>query len=250
MRHPGAVAPEVVAGDGPSAAADVFGLGRVGQALLAATDPGGGTADRAALETWCAGLVDPDPRNRPTASVAAASVPVTTHVRTVEFRRRPHPPETADPNRRRTGRSARVRMASVSLLAVLVAGVLAASVVGRHHPRCARPGPPGWLQPGVPRPVDVLGTGCAQQVTWSGTVLTVRAPSGWHVRRYRLGRPGDVLALARWGCAGRPRPALYRPSEGEVLAYPALPAQARSVGAAPPRRHVGQVVNGARAPRP
>jgi hypothetical protein len=166
-------------------------------------------------------------------------------VRTVEFGPRPQPAESVEPPRHRAVRAARTVAAALVLASlVLAATVVARHVQPRHDPRCVRSERAGWLRPGVPRAVDLLATGCAQQVTWSGTVLTVRSRPGHDVIRYRFGRPGDAVALARWGCTGPPRLALYRPARGEVLAYPALSTNAVPAAATAPRRHLGQVANG------
>jgi hypothetical protein len=37
--------------------------------------------------------------------------------------------------------------------------------------------------------------------------------------RSAVGVAGDVVAVADWGCAGAPRPAVLRPSTGEVLVF-------------------------------
>jgi hypothetical protein len=244
---PGAAAPEVVAGEGPSAASDVYGLGRVGLALLAATRTEDDPETTAALEGWCAALGDPDPRTRPSAASAAATAPARPRVRTVEFGPRPQPTEAVEPPRRRTGRLVGTGAAALVLTTlVLTAATVVVANGGhlRHHLTCLHSERPGWLRPGVPRAVDVLDTGCAQQVTWSGTVLTVRSRAESDVLRYRFGLPGDVVALARWGCTGPPRLALYRPALGEVLAYPALSRHAEPGATTAPRRHLGQVANG------
>ena len=239
---PGAVAPEVDAGECPGTAADVYGLGRVGQALLAAADIDDSSPARVALEAWCSTLTDPDPRRRPSASLAAATVPTRTRVRTVEFGPRPCPPEALDSARHRAGWRSRVGLALLGVLAISIVGGLVAKTGSRQEQGCARTGRPVVLRPDVPRRLDVLGTGCAQQVTWSGTVLTVRTDR--YLRRYRLGRPGDVLAIGTWGCFGKPRPVLYRPGSGEILDYPRLPTRLGSAGATPPTRRIGLVADG------
>jgi hypothetical protein len=105
----------------------------------------------------------------------------------------------------------------------------------------ARPG--GHSCPPVGRAhADLLGTGCAQAVTWSGQVLTAAAASGAGVERFHLGRPGDRLLLGRWACAPLVTPALYRPATGEVLVYPSLPrAPGPGRGVAPHRTASGVV---------
>ena len=95
-----------------------------------------------------------------------------------------------------------------------------------------------------PGHADLLGTGCAQAVTWSGEVLTVAAAHGVQVERFHLGRPGDRLVLGRWACAPRATPALYRPATGEVLVYPSLPGAPGPGTGVEPRRTASGVVAG------
>ncbi|HEX2699564.1 MAG TPA: hypothetical protein VHM89_05090 [Acidimicrobiales bacterium] len=58
--------------------------------------------------------------------------------------------------------------------------------------------------------------------------------------RYALGRPGDLVVLGDWGCAGRRTPALLRPSTGQVFAFDTWPDEGRDAVA----RMVGTVPGG------
>ena len=133
------------------------------------------------------------------------------------------------------GRPARVLVAGGLALVVC----LAVAVTALH----ARPGRHA-CPPVGPGHADLLGTGCAQAVTWSGEVLTVAAASGAPVERFHLGRPGDRLVLGRWACAPRATPALYRPATGEVLVYPSLPGAPGPGSGVEPRRTASGVVAG------
>jgi len=154
--------------------------------------------------------------------------------RTVEWGPRPPRPAVVEPGHG-AGRPARVLVAGGLALVVCLAVVATA---GR-----ARPGPRG-CPPVGPAHADLLGTGCAQAVTWSGEVLTVAAAPGAPVERFHLGRPGDRLVLGRWACAPRATPALYRPATGEVLVYPALPGAPGPGSGVAPRRTASGVVAG------
>jgi hypothetical protein len=47
--------------------------------------------------------------------------------------------------------------------------------------------------------------------------------------RYSVARPGDVVVVGRWHCAGTALPALLRPSTGQLWAFDAWPGAGRAV---------------------
>jgi hypothetical protein len=51
--------------------------------------------------------------------------------------------------------------------------------------------------------------------------------------RYRVGRPGDLVAVGDWRCTGEPLPAVYRPSTGSLFVFPAWPEVGRTSDVAP-----------------
>ncbi len=56
-------------------------------------------------------------------------------------------------------------------------------------------------------------TAPAEPVTIDGTIVQVGD------RRYAIGLPGDVIAVADWDCDGQATPALLRPDSGEVFVF-------------------------------
>jgi hypothetical protein len=154
--------------------------------------------------------------------------------RTVEWGPRPPRHAVVEPGRG-AGRPVRVLVAGGLALVVCLA-VAVTAVHGRPGPRACPPAGAAHA--------DLLGTGCAQAVTWSGEVLTVAAASGTPVERFHLGRPGDRLVLGRWACSPLATPALYRPATGELLLYPSLPAAPGPGRGVAPRRTASGVVGG------
>jgi hypothetical protein len=62
------------------------------------------------------------------------------------------------------------------------------------------------------------GDGCAHQVEVDGRAVVVDG------RRAVVARAGDQVLVGDWGCEGTPRPAVLRPTTGEVLVYAPLDA--------------------------
>ena len=104
--------------------------------------------------------------------------------------------------------------------------------------RPARPGRPDGPAPAGP-PIDARLA--AQPVHLDGGVLSFGGA------RYALGRPGDVVALGRWGCEEPPTPVLLRPSTGDVFLFDEWAGPGRDV----PARPLGRVehATGVRAVR-
>lgn len=243
---PGAVAPEVVTGAPPDPASDVFGLGRVAHCWLES----GAVADldvAASIEAWCRRLSDPDPTLRP--SAAEAVTLLRRSPRTVEFGPRPVSSADSDPlGTRRTWFAPRSIALTVSAAVLLVLGVAQFGRGGDatpppragSNPDACVPSPSAGLLPrGRTRMFDVLGTGCAQTVAWTGDVLVVERGRAAATLRYRFGKPGDRVAVGQWGCAGQTRPVIYRPDQGLLLRYRALPTETGSAGAVPPISEAG-----------
>ncbi len=61
--------------------------------------------------------------------------------------------------------------------------------------------------------VEAGVAGCPQSVSVEGPTVTIGG------RRLVVGRQGDEVLVADWGCEGRARPAVLRPDTGEVLVY-------------------------------
>ncbi len=276
---PGSVAPEVVAGAPVGPAADRYGLGAVGLHWLDLAEPSASEAGgRERLTATCTALTAFEPTARPSdlAAVAAllreaagpleetdpprpAAATSSPRVRTVEFGPRPErvvSPEVA------TTADHQVRRSLVVAAMVLVGSLI--GVRATHHaPRrstglqrsapsrsCAPGQGAGPLEPGRPRLVDLDGDGCARRVVWQPPRLAVaRAPdpagrSPVAPRRFRLGRAGDRLAIGALGCAARPELVLYRPSTGELFAYPSLPDPDRGTPVVHPEHRRSGVRNG------
>ena len=119
--------------------------------------------------------------------------------------------------------SRRTVLAATSAVAAVAAGIgLMTAVVHQG------PSPSSNCPPVAPRRVDVDGDGCAESIRIQGQIVRVNGVS------YRVGRPGDVVAVGDWDCDGRSTPAVLRPSTGEVLAFDqwavrGTPATARTV---------------------
>ncbi len=78
-----------------------------------------------------------------------------------------------------------------------------------------------WLQPDPPRRPDTSPPSSAPRPAASaaGSPTTVDHEG----RRYAVGEPGDLVAVADWRCDGRPTPALYRPRTGSLFVFDAWP---------------------------
>jgi hypothetical protein len=107
-------------------------------------------------------------------------------------------------------------LGAVSAVAVLAVLALLLLVTGdRGHTPRPRPGavaPAVAFVPPAPPPAQPRAQPPAAW-TWSGGVLTIGD------RRWRLGRPGDVVVLGDWDCNGAASPALYRPASGQVFLF-------------------------------
>ncbi len=276
---PGSVAPEVVAGAPVAPASDRFGLGAVGLRWLGLAEPEANDGARCELlRAVCAALAAPDPAARPRDLFAVAaqlrevagppgasgsfppgSAAPTPRVRTVEFGPRPELPAPAavvTPPDRRARRA--IVLAAVVLICSII-GVRAMHRAPRRPPELHRSAPSrscppdqgaGPLEPGRARYLDLDGDGCAQRVVWQPPRLAVaRAPDPKHpsprsTRHFRLGRAGDRLAIGALGCAARPALVLYRPSTGELFAYPSLPGAGDAGSVVHPDHRRSGIANG------
>ena len=84
---------------------------------------------------------------------------------------------------------------------------------------------------------DLDGNGCGEPVTIDGSQVVV---SG---RRYRIGAPGDVIAIGDWDCDGTSTALVLRPLTGELFEFPAwarpgAPTSARLATVVPGARDV------------
>jgi hypothetical protein len=57
--------------------------------------------------------------------------------------------------------------------------------------------------------------------------------------RYAIGRPGDLVVVGDWGCAGRTTAAVLRPATGEVFLFSEWARPDRPLTAAVDRRIAG-----------
>jgi hypothetical protein len=83
-------------------------------------------------------------------------------------------------------------------------------------PKADRASPAGQAGcPGVAAPAaDVDGDGCPEALVVDGAGISAGSA------RWRLGEPGDVIAVGDWDCDGRAAPALLRPATGDVFVFP------------------------------
>ena len=79
---------------------------------------------------------------------------------------------------------------------------------------------------------DVDGDGCPEPVIQADGRLRVDGVD------YRIGRPGDRLVVARWGC-GRATPAVLRPSTGDVFVFGGWATAGRALTVRPTLRVAG-----------
>ena len=238
----------LLCGIDPGAAApgdDVAALGRA-LALVAADLPPMTGADRerlAALERIAALASSEDPERRPTArrlandlaAIAgrAASVPASTEARHPVAREDRRPP---------------ARLVALGGAALAVAAALAVGLAVRGGGTAPRAGvtattastaaPTTSIAP--PECVATAdravlpGDGCGSSVAVDGGALVVDG------RRVVVGRVGDEVVAADWGCEGAIRPAVLRPLTGEVLVY------ASPIAGQPPEIAQAERVDGAR----
>jgi hypothetical protein len=191
-------------GDGDPAD-DLQQLGLLLSALGAALPPG--PDDRADLVALAGALADAQPSRRPTARRVATSLA----------------PSRAPDGRRET-RSRRPAAAIAGVLAVLLLAVLLVRRPAEVPSRTDATQPPSTstattLVPApcaatAGRPVDAAT--CGADASVEGAVVAVAG------RRAVVGRTGDEVVVADWGCEGELRPAVLRPATGEVLVLAAL----------------------------
>lgn len=115
------------------------------------------------------------------------------------------------------------------------AGAADVGVLGASGPP---PVAPGVLCAGPEAPIetratvlyaDVSGEGCLSRAVWArGEVEVVLRPGG-RLRRFRLGRAGDVLFLGRFTCTPRATLGLYRPRTGQLFLFGAWPRPGEAV---------------------
>lgn len=213
----GYVAPEVAAGAVPTAASDVYGLGRLAQAL--GVD---------GLESCLAER----PEDRPSAAAVVdltdpAPATVVRPARAVTREFGPPPPRPAPPPAPRSRRS-HLRPNALLLVGVVLALVVGGwgirSVVGGGAAAAAPPCPPTG-SPVVPAggrvlSADVDGDGCPNPVVQVGAVLEVNSD------RFVIGRPGDEVRVGDWDCDGDATPAVHHPATGRTVIYEAWPTGA------------------------
>ncbi len=254
---PGYAAPEVAAGAPPTVAADVFSLGALCHEALTGRlpddDPGGralrgrtGIPDPLAAVIDRAHASDPGLRFascedlaralRAAVSTEAVVLPVvarpagpslTDWSGPVRLTRTfgPRPPASPEPGCHRR-RGILVALAAAVFSVVAGAGV-AAALLGpertpaatasmRACPAAARPAAPAGA---VLLLGDPDGDGCDGWAAYVDQVLAVALSPGSTPRRYRVGRPGDVVLLGDWDCNGVDTPGLYRTSTGRILYF-------------------------------
>lgn len=247
---PGFVAPEVVAGQVPTPAADVWALGRLAgwvRDRFLVADP-----DAARIfGAWGDALCVWDPAARPDDLVAAADVLValagdpSESATTVEFGPRPlvEAPTVTPSGRRRHVVAAAATGGVVALMVALAAFALLRASSGGVRPTarhrtggiCSTARPPVALDTGRWQQVALDASGCPRTVRWEAGVLRVRsgADPATPERRYRLGQTGDRVFVGRFGCDGIAAVVLYRPGTGSVFTWRSLPDTSAS---APPTR--------------
>lgn len=221
---PGFVSPEVAAGGPPSTASDVFGLGKVLEALAAA-------APSNVVSAAAAAAAEQRPGDRPTAEDVASLLarpatpgPIATPegVRTRQFRtvaaKIDTPPTQESASRRRLlvhAPKAAVA-AGVLMLATGVVQLLPASSDAHARPRC-----PAIDTPAAPGAhvieADVDGDGCPNAIVRTGNVVVVGSD------RFVLGSTGDDLYVADWDCDGDATPAVFRPASRRLTVYDSWP---------------------------
>jgi hypothetical protein len=181
--------------DGPSPADDVAALG----ATLASLLTPGSIAPRP-LARALAHAMHSNPARRPSARRMAVAL-----ARPTGPSRRNRPTATSGPW------WPRARPAAIAT--IMVATVLVAFAATAHRGR-TRASDRGGCPPVDARCRPVSGPG--------GVVSTATGD-------YRVGSPGDQVVLGRWRCASQARPALLRPSSGQVWAFDDWAAPGRAV---------------------
>ncbi|MEO7555275.1 MAG: hypothetical protein ABIV94_01555 [Acidimicrobiales bacterium] len=167
---------------------------------------------------------DDDPSRRPTAAALAASIRGAV----------PMPTDRIDPaaaGDARTGATdrddRRGRVATLSVAAVGLALLLfgLSSLLGPSGP-ASRTGRATGSQPvadpaelptvPIPTPTTCTAACPAAAPVTDGVVDAVGDALG---ARFAVGEPGDVIAVADWGCSGVPTPAILRPRTGAVYVF-------------------------------
>lgn len=109
-------------------------------------------------------------------------------------------------------------------------GVLGAEGSPSVPPKPLCPGPePGIVPRATVLYADVSGEGCLSRVVWAKGVVQVALRPGGRLRRFRLGRAGDVLLLGRFTCAPRATLGLYRPRSGQLFVFASWPRPGETV---------------------
>lgn len=234
--------------EGCDPSADVQAVGLLMSSLLPSTVR---TPEVEVLRALAAWATSPDRRHRPSAAELAAAI--TERVRNASL---PRPtvdsPTTAAAPNPRWKRAAGVGVA-VALLAATAALVVNGSAEAGPRPAAARrAGSPPPRRPTTtitrrerrcyleasPTRADFDGDGCDEPYSFvDGTLVAGQ-------RRWLVGTPGDLAAVARWGCQRRASLALVRPTTGQVWmfsgwAQAGRPVTGRLVGTVPDAASVG-----------
>jgi hypothetical protein len=91
---------------------------------------------------------------------------------------------------------------------------------------CAPPARPALLQGDRLLVGDVNGDTCPETLIDRAGIVTVPAGVfGTAAVRFRIGYPGDQIAVGDWDCDGVESAGLYRPGSGEVLYFDRWPAE-------------------------
>ncbi len=111
----------------------------------------------------------------------------------------------------------------------------ASTTAGSTSPKF--PSPRRSVCPPVTGTAVKLGDGCAQAVQVHDTAVQIGSA------RFRIGRPGDRVAVGDWDCDGQATPAIVRPATGEVFLFTSWAGEGNEVTVAP-----AAIVSGATAP--
>ncbi len=235
------------------AATDVFGLGTLLRALLAASvddvepipEPRRGRLGRSwtgfhrrALLTLADHATADDPRLRPTARAFAATVGDTVPNATLGATDTPRPQGTPR-GPRRLGRGA---LLAVGLGAVIL-GVQQLSSGGEHFSTVDT-----FVRGTEPSTLTTRTTSTTLAPTTATTApTTTLVPEAVGAApviesagvRYSVGRPGDEVAVGDWDCDGHPTAAVVRPATGEVFVFASWAAPGEELTVTPVLRIPG-----------
>jgi hypothetical protein len=143
----------------------------------------------------------------------------------------PPPPREIRPRRAVSPPRAPVRGMVASGVAALVLLVVAVSVLRDGGGSAAAPARPVTTRASCPRAggpaADLDGDGCPEALSVASGVVTAGD------RRWRVGDPGDLSAVADWDCDGRASAAVVRPATGQVWIYDDWATASRPVTARP-----------------